>query len=79
MTGKSDSDEKVLFWMGSARRPDGEVGIKSSYSPTGAWIGPELGNIIKYKEKSIKMDFKRFIFCDLYKPIEHLETVFQIF
>ena len=25
--------------------PDGEAGIKTSYSPTGALIGAELGNI----------------------------------
>ena len=47
LTVKSDSDQKVLFWMGSRRPaglPDGEAGIKTSYSPTGALIGAELGN-----------------------------------
>ena len=28
-----------------ACRSDGEVGNKTSYSPTGAWIGAEFGNI----------------------------------
>ena len=29
---------------GTASRKDGEAGIKTSYSPTGALIGAELGN-----------------------------------
>ena len=33
--------------MGTASRKDGEAGIKTSYSPTGALIGAELGKILE--------------------------------
>ena len=38
-------ESTILDGVGlSAGRTAGEAGIKTSYSPTGAWVGAELGN-----------------------------------
>jgi len=53
MTSNFAYDREVRFWLDStildgvgrpACLPDGEAGIKTSYSPTGAFIGAKLGN-----------------------------------
>ena len=56
---------KVLFWMGSAGQTNKEARVKTSYSPTGAWIEVDLDNIMFLRLKFRRSEGNFCLLCHI--------------